>query len=58
MKILKITANIDENDFELNNPEQEFTSENTSINKNKLPAVYRLINIPEGSVGIDFGGGK
>lgn len=58
MKLLKITANIDENDFELNNPEQEFTSENTSINKNKLPAVYRLINIPEGSVGIDFGGGK
>lgn len=58
MKLLKINANIDENDFELNNPEQEFTSENTSINKNKLPAVYRLINIPEGSVGIDFGGGK
>lgn len=58
MKILKITASVDENDFELDNPEQEFTSENTSINKNKLPAVYRLINIPEGSVGIDFGGGK
>lgn len=58
MKLLKITASTDENDFELNSPEQEFTSENTSINKNKLPAVYRLINIPEGSVGIDFGGGK
>ena len=48
----------EEDDVELDNPEQEFTSENTSINKNKLPAVYRLINIPEGSVGIDFGGGK
>lgn len=58
MKIWKITASVDENDVELDNPEQEFTSENTSINKNKLPAVYRLINIPEGSVGIDFGGGK
>lgn len=58
MKLLKITASTDENDFELNATEQEFTSENTSINKNKLPAVYRLINIPEGSVGIDFGGGK
>ena len=57
MKLLKINASNDENDFELNNPEQEFTSENTSINKNKLPAVYRLINIPKGSVGIDFGGG-
>lgn len=58
MKILKITASVDENDVEIDNPEQEFTSENTSINKNRLPAVYRLINIPEGSVGIDFGGGK
>lgn len=58
MKLLKITTSIDENDFELDTPAQEFTSENTSINKNKLPAVYRLITIPEGSVGIDFGGGK
>ena len=52
------SISVDENDVELDSPEQEFTSENTSINKNKLPAVYRLINIPEGSVGIDFGGGK
>lgn len=58
MKLLKITTSIDENDFELDAPAQEFTSENTSINKNKLPAVYRLITIPEGSVGVDFGGGK
>lgn len=58
MKLLKITTSIDENDFELDTPAQEFTSENTSINKNKLPAVYRLITIPEGSVGVDFGGGK
>lgn len=58
MKLLKITTSIDENDFELDTPAQEFTSENTSINKNKLPAVYRLITIPEGSVGVDFEGGK
>ena len=58
MKLLKITTSIDENDVELDTPAQEFTSKNTSINKNKLPAVYRLITIPEGSVGIDFGGGK
>lgn len=58
MKLLKITTSIDENDVELATPAQEFTSKNTSINKNKLPAVYRLITIPEGSVGIDFGGGK
>lgn len=49
---------LDEDEDGLDHPDQEFTSENTSINKNKLPAVYRLITIPEGSVGVDFGGGK
>lgn len=38
--------------------EQEFTSERTSINSTKLPAVYKMINIPAGQVGIDYGGGK
>lgn len=38
--------------------QQEFTSERTSINSTKLPAIYKLINIPSGSVAIDYGGGK
>lgn len=43
---------------QLDHPDQEFDSAKTSINSNKLPAVYRMISIPEGTVGIDFGGGK
>lgn len=43
---------------ELERPEQQYSSSETSINSSKLPAVYRLISIPEGSVGVDFGGGK
>lgn len=43
---------------ELAHPDQEFDSAETSINSNKLPAVYRMISIPEGTIGIDFGGGK
>lgn len=58
----KITAeediSNDEDYFDLDLPEQEFDSANTSINSNKLPAVYRMIQIPEGTVGVDFGGGK
>lgn len=42
----------------LDHPDQEFDSADTSINSTKLPAIYKMISIPEGSVGIDFGGGK
>lgn len=42
---------------ELSRPEQEFDSAKTSINSAKLPAIYRMISIPEGSIGLDFGGG-
>lgn len=45
-------------DDELDHPEQEFDSAKTSINSNKLPAVYRMLSIPKGSVGVDFGGGS
>lgn len=38
--------------------QQEFTSEKTSINSSKLPAIYKMIHIPAGSVVIDYGGGK
>lgn len=38
--------------------EQEYDSAKTSINSNKLPAIYNMITLPEGAVGIDYGGGK
>lgn len=48
-----------ENDSdELDHPDQEFDSAKTSINSTKLPAVYRMITIPQGTVGVDFGGGS
>lgn len=48
----------DEDEDDLDHPDQEFDSADTSINSTKLPAIYKMITIPEGSVGIDFGGGK
>lgn len=48
----------DEDNDDLDHPDQEFDSANTSINSSKLPAVYKLISIPEGTVGVDFGGGR
>ena len=39
--------------------EQEFSSEKTSINSNKLPAIFRLIkNWASGTLNLDYGGGK
>lgn len=49
---------LDEDEDGLDHPDQEFDSADTSINSTKLPAIYKMISIPEGSVGIDFGGGK
>lgn len=37
---------------------QEFTSENTSINSNKLPAVFKMVSFEPGTVNIDYGGGR
>lgn len=48
----------DEDEDDLDHPDQEFDSADTSINSTKLPAIYKMISIPEGSVGVDFGGGK
>lgn len=56
-KMLKLDESLDIDD-ELDHPEQEFDSAKTSINSNKLPAVYKMISIPAGSVGVDFGGGS
>lgn len=43
---------------ELPQVEQEYDSAKTSINSTKLPAIYRMISLPAGSVGVDYGGGK
>ena len=37
---------------------QEFTSANTSINKNKLPVIYNRADIPSGSSVLDYGCGR
>lgn len=40
--------------------EQEFTSRDTAINgpQGKLPAIFKLISIPDGALVLDYGGGK
>ena len=37
---------------------QEFTSENTSINSNKLPAIFKMVSFEPGTTNIDYGGGR
>ena len=38
--------------------DQEFTSENTSINSGKLPAIFSMVNFEPNTVNLDYGGGK
>lgn len=45
-------------EFEVKQPEQEFSSAATSINSTKLPAIYNMVNFRPGDVVVDFGGGK
>ena len=47
-----------EEDDDLISAEQEFDSAATSINSNKLPAVYSMVRLNPGDVVVDFGGGK
>lgn len=37
---------------------QEFTSENTSINSTKLPALFKMVSFQPGTINLDMGGGK
>lgn len=37
---------------------QNYTSAATSINKNKLPAIYSRVSIPAGSIVLDYGCGR
>lgn len=56
----KITAadELENGEFDLEQSDQEFTSKDTSINSTKLPAIYKLVDFPEGSLVLDYGGGK
>nr|DAY85160.1 MAG TPA: Nodulation protein S (NodS) [Caudoviricetes sp.] len=56
--VIDAAEELDEDEDGLDHPDQEFDSADTSINSAKLPAIYKMISIPKGSVGIDFGGGK
>lgn len=56
--VIDAAEELDEDEDDLDHPDQEFDSADTSINSTKLPAIYKMISIPKGSVGIDFGGGK
>ena len=38
--------------------DQEFTSENTSINAKNLPAIFHLVSFEPGTVNVDYGGGR
>lgn len=38
--------------------EQEFSSEKTSINSSKLPAIFKLVKFTPGTINLDYGGGK
>lgn len=55
-----ITSSEDFEDYEdeIQEIDQEFTSENTSINSGKLPAIFGLVHFEPGTINIDYGGGK
>ena len=48
----------DEIDFNVEDTHQEYHSDATSINSNKLPAIYKMVQFHPGDVVLDFGGGK
>ena len=55
---LPITSATEEDEEDLPMVDQEYDSAATSINSNKLPAIYKMVNFNEGDIIVDFGGGK
>lgn len=55
-----VNASEDFEDYEdeIQEIDQEFTSENTSINSGKLPAIFNMVHFEPGTINIDYGGGK
>lgn len=62
LKRYTIKASEDVETESLNNDitelDQEFTSENTSINSTKLPAIFKMVSFQPNSINLDYGGGK
>lgn len=54
----KVYSDTAEDEEDLPMVDQEYDSAATSINSNKLPAIYKMVNFNEGDVIVDFGGGK
>ena len=54
----KITSDTSDVFDEIQEIGQEFTSENTSINATRLPAVFKMVKFEPGTVNLDYGGGK
>lgn len=52
------SEDFEDHEDDLDHPDQEYDSAATSINSTKLPAIYRMIKLQPGTVGVDFGGGK
>lgn len=55
---IKCAEDFDEYADEIQEIDQEFTSENTSINSTKIPAVFKMVSFEPGTINIDYGGGK
>lgn len=53
-----ILSSTDSDSINLELPEQEYKSEKTSINAKKLPAIFKLVTFNDGTVNLDFGGGR
>lgn len=51
-------TNEDAEDVELDTPEQKYSSAKTSINSTKLPAIFGLVDFEQGTINLDYGGGK
>ena len=49
---------IETNEYDPIITNQKYTSANTSINSNKLPAIFRLVSFHKGDINLDIGGGK
>ena len=57
-KFEDIMSATEEDEDSLPMVDQEYDSAATSINSNKLPAIYKMVNFNEGDIIVDFGGGK
>lgn len=57
---IEVDENLSEASYD-DDPEetnQEYTSAATSINSSKLPAIFKLVKFAEGSLNLDYGGGR